>query len=153
MLIDNAEDLDFEMPMYNLIEYSKSYRKTAGSLWNYYRDEPDNDDIRNSKSFKYKVSVTGNTLNNITITGAEIAKPLKHLGNFWKSLSIPLINCKVSLTLTLSKNRVLTHRTVVLGAQGNNPAIIDPKNTTFQTADTKLYVPVVTLSKKMTRNF
>ena len=52
MLIDNAEDLDVEMPMYNLIEYSKSYRKTTDSLWNYYRDEPDNDDIRNSKSFK-----------------------------------------------------------------------------------------------------
>ena len=39
-LIDNAEDLDVVMPMYNLLEYSKSYRKTTGSLWNYYRDEP-----------------------------------------------------------------------------------------------------------------
>ena len=38
-LIDNAEDLDVKMPMYNLIEYSTNYRKTAGSLWNYYRDE------------------------------------------------------------------------------------------------------------------
>ena len=39
MLIDNAEDLDVVMPMYNLLQYSKDYRKTTGSLWNYYRDE------------------------------------------------------------------------------------------------------------------
>ena len=39
-LIDNAEYLDIVMPMYNLIEYSKNYSKTTGSLWNYYRDEP-----------------------------------------------------------------------------------------------------------------
>ena len=38
--IDNAEDLDVVMPMYNLLEYSKNYRKTTSSLWNYYRDEP-----------------------------------------------------------------------------------------------------------------
>ena len=39
-LIDNAEDLDIVMPMYNLLEYSKNYSKTTGSFWNYYRDEP-----------------------------------------------------------------------------------------------------------------
>ena len=39
-LIDNAEYLDIVMPMYNLIEYIKNYRKTTGSSWNYYRDEP-----------------------------------------------------------------------------------------------------------------
>ena len=37
--IDNAEDLDVVMPMYHLLEYSKNYRKTTGSFWNYYRDE------------------------------------------------------------------------------------------------------------------
>ena len=62
--IDNAEDLDVVMPMYNLLEYSKNYRKTTGSLWNYYRDEPnsstDNNNnnithsILNSESFEYK---------------------------------------------------------------------------------------------------
>ena len=41
--IDNAEDLDVVMPMYNLLEYSKNYRKTTGSLWNYYRDKPNSD--------------------------------------------------------------------------------------------------------------
>ena len=42
VLIDNAEDLDIVMSMYNLLEYSKNYRKTTGSFWNYYRDEPNN---------------------------------------------------------------------------------------------------------------
>ena len=38
-LIENAEDLDVVMPIYNLLEYTKNYSKTFGSLWNYYRDE------------------------------------------------------------------------------------------------------------------
>ena len=42
VLIENAEDLEIVMPMYNFIEYSKNYKKTTGSLWNYYRDEPNN---------------------------------------------------------------------------------------------------------------
>ena len=147
VLIDNAEDLDFVMSMYNLIEYKKNYRKTTGSLWNYYRDEPDNDEIRDSKSFKYRTSITGNTPNDSdTITGAEIVITLKHMSDFRKSFKIPLINCEVSLTLIWSKNRVLAHSTVVLTAQGNNPAIINPKDSKFQR--TKLYVPVVTLSKE-----
>ena len=65
-LIDNAKDLDIVMPMHNLLEYSKNYRKTTGSLFNYYRDEPNsgavgniNYSIRSSKSFDYKTSITG----------------------------------------------------------------------------------------------
>ena len=84
VLIDNAEDLDIVMPMYNLFEYSKNYRKTTGRFWNYYRDEPNspplNDDdpptinynadpITNSESFKYKSSITGKTSN--TNNGTE----------------------------------------------------------------------------------
>ena len=62
VLIDNAEDLDVVMPVYNLIEYSKKYSKTsATSFWNYYRDKPTNDNEKNhylkSKSFDYKSSV------------------------------------------------------------------------------------------------
>ena len=77
VLTDNAEDLDIVMPMYNLIEYSKNYRKTTGSLWNYYRDVPNNppldddpptinynaDPITYSESFKYKSSITEKTSN------------------------------------------------------------------------------------------
>ena len=115
------------MPMYNLIEYSKSYRKTTGSLWNYYRDEPndfpasnyDANPITNSESFKYKSSITGKTSNanqedggntkeenTKTKKNLEIVVPLKHLSNFWKSLDMPLINCEVSLSLTWSVNCV-----------------------------------------------
>ena len=63
--IDNAEDLDVIMPMYNLIEYSKNYKKTTGILWNYYRDEPSNPLSSNSESFKYKTSITKNTYNSM----------------------------------------------------------------------------------------
>ena len=72
VLIDNTEDLDVVMPMYNLVEYSENYRKTTSSLCNYYRNEPDihptnnynADPITNSASFKYKSSITVKTLNN-----------------------------------------------------------------------------------------
>ena len=60
--IDNAEDLDVVMPMYNLLKYSKNYEKTT-SLWNYYRDEPNDPLSTNSESFKYKTSITGNAYN------------------------------------------------------------------------------------------
>ena len=61
--IHNAEDLDVVMPMYNFLEYSRNYRKTTGSLWNYYRDEPSNPLSSGSESFKYKTSITVNTYN------------------------------------------------------------------------------------------
>ena len=61
--IDNAEDLDVVMPMYNLLEYSKNYEKTTGSLWNYYRVQPSDPLSTNSKSFKYKNNITENTYN------------------------------------------------------------------------------------------
>ena len=114
--IDNKEDLDVVTPMYNLLEYSKNYKKTTGSLWNYYRDEPnsstDNDNlthsILNSKSFDYKANfISSVTNNNLTKNGVKIVIPLKHLSNFWKNLNIPLINCEVKLILTWFKNCVL----------------------------------------------
>ena len=113
VLIENREDLDNVTPMYNLIEHSKHYRKTTGSLWNYYRDEPNNppannynaNPITNSESFKCKSSIIGKTPNNYsdnnTIIGnVEIVVPLKHLSYFWKTLDMPLINCEVPVTLT-----------------------------------------------------
>ena len=107
--IDNAEDLDVVMPMYNLLEYSKNYRKTTGSLWNYYRDEPnsstDNDNIThsilNSKSFDYKANFISTVINNnLTKNDVKIVIPLQHLSNFWKNLNMPLINCEVELILS-----------------------------------------------------
>ena len=58
--IENVEDLDVVMLMYSLLEYSKNYRKTTGSLWNYYIDELNDPLCSNSESFKYK-TITGNT--------------------------------------------------------------------------------------------
>ena len=64
------------MPMYNLLEYSKNYRKTRGSLWNCFWDEPSNSLSSNSGSFKYKTSITGNTYNT-SITGMPVmVKPV-----------------------------------------------------------------------------
>ena len=107
--IDNAEDLDAAMPMYNFPEYSKKYRKTTGSLWNYYRDEPNSGtdanniihSILNLKSFGYKANFIedGMTHNNLTKNDVKIVVPLKYLSNFWRSLNIPLINCEVELIL------------------------------------------------------
>ena len=61
--IDNTKDIDIVMPMYNLIEYSDNYAKTLGSLWQYYRDKP-NDNLADSESFKSKIKITGKTPNN-----------------------------------------------------------------------------------------
>ena len=101
--IDNAHDIDIVMPMYNLIEYSDNYSKTSGSLWQYYKDDP-NDDLANSKSFKSKVKITGKTPNNGNTKNVEIIVPLKYLSNFWRTLEMPLINCEVNLILTWSQD-------------------------------------------------
>ena len=108
-------------------------------MWNYYIGEPSNPLSTNSESFKYKTSILGKTLrNNDSLTNAEVFIPLKHLSNFWKNLNIPLINCEVELILTWFKNCVLADMT----------AIVTPSGATFKITDTKLYVPVVTLSKE-----
>ena len=149
--IDSAEDLDIVMPMHKLLEYSKNYRKTTGGLWNYYRDEPSNPLSSGSKSFKYKTSftsITGNTYNfgdgeagydKVGKNETEVVVPLKHLSNFWRNLNIPLINCEIKLILTWSKNCILADMAVA-----NNP----PAGLEFQITDTKMYIPVVTLSKE-----
>ena len=126
--IDNAKDIDIVMPMYNLIEYSDNYSKTSGSLWKYYRDEP-NDNLADSESFKPKIKILGKTPNNDNEKDVEIMAPLKYLSNFWKNLEMPLVNCEVNLILTWSSTCVITYST------GTG---------TFAITDTKLYVPVVT---------
>ena len=105
--------------MYNLIEYSKNYRKTTGSLWNYYRDEPnsstDNNNIThsilNSEFFNSKANFLGSVIhNNLAKDDVKIVISLKHLSNFWKNLNIPLINCEVELILSWFKNYVLINK-------------------------------------------
>ena len=76
--IDNTHDIDIVMPMYNLIEHSDNYSKTSGSLWQYYKDDP-NDNLTDSESFKSKVKITGNTPNNGNIKDAILAIFGEHL--------------------------------------------------------------------------
>ena len=152
-------------------------------MWNYYRDEltdetndnnSPNKNLINSKSFKYKTTITGSTYNvPRRITDAdgnlvnshnydrnkrgtkevEIAVPLKHLGNFWNSLNIPLINCEVSFALSWSETCVITsmEKRLIRATQGDNPAVYgdSPEGAAFKIKDYKLYVPVVTLSAEI----
>ena len=148
-LIDNAEDLDIVTPMFNLIQYSKNYRKTRGSLFNYYTDEPNsgavgniNYSIKNSKSFDYKTSITGKLEgSNAEKDDIEIVVSLIYLINFWRTLNIPLINCELSLTLTWSENCVLTSKVTRKADPDADPAvngINNPTNAAFKITDSKL---------------
>ena len=133
--IDNAQDIDIVMPIFNLIEYSDNYSKTSGSLWQYGKNDP-NDNLENSKSFESKVKITGETpVMLLSCDGntkdVEIIVPLKYLSNFWRRLEMPLINSEVNLILTWSTDCVITSSE----GEGN-----------FAITETKLYVPVVTLS-------
>ena len=130
------------MPMYNLIEYSDNYSKTSASLWQYCKDIPavNNNgnlvdfDVNNlTDLFSFKVKITGQTGDNGTKV-AEIIVPLKYLSSFWRILEMSLINYEVNLILTWSGNCIMVST--------NNAN----QNATIAITETKLYVPVVTLS-------
>ena len=160
-LVENAEDLDIVMPMYNLLEYSKDYEKTSGSLFNYYRDEPKehtigdgintiNISIRNSESFNYKTKIVGSlAAGELEKDDVVIAMPLKYLGNFLRSLEIPLINCEITLILSWYEKCVLVGKALrnAPDPQPDPPmaAIESPTDAKCEITDCKLYVPVVTL--------
>ena len=95
--IDNAEDIDIVMLTYNLLEYSDNYSMTSGSLWNYYRDEVNDDENENDNANNNRIN------NNKIITSQFFVVPLRYLSNFWRFLDLPLINCKVELDLSWSK--------------------------------------------------
>ena len=132
--------------MYNLIEYSDNYQDSSATLYQYKRDEPpeanaiDDLTVHNSNSFKYKVSLLGNPLvaDNIAKKSAKVFVPLNYLSNFFRSLEMSLINCKIKLNLTWKKECILS---------------TDAGNAVFIINDTKMYVPVVTLSKEDNKDF
>ena len=139
---DNARDIDIVMSMYNLIGYSDNYSKTSGSLWQYCKDIPpvdNNNAIVNfaetnlTDSFNSKAKIKGQTGDD-GIKNVEIMVLLKYLSNFWRTLKIPLINCEINLILTWSTSCVIVSTNVA------------NQNAAFEITDTKLYVPVVTLS-------
>ena len=136
------------MSMYNLIEYSDNYQDSLATLYQYKRDEPPDNNVNltadNSTSFKYKVNLLGNidTANpdnaRVGRLNVKIVVPLKYLSNFFRSLEMPLINCKIKLNLTWKKECVLS--------AGAGEAV-------FIINDTKLYILVVTLSKEDNKDF
>ena len=144
--VDTAENLDITMPIYNLIEYSDNYQDSSATLYQYKRDEPPEDDAvadltaDNSSSLKYKISLLGNPVvaNNIARINVKVVVPLKYLSNFFRSLEMPLINCKIKLNLIWKKECVLS---------------TDDDNAVFIINDTKMYVAVVTLSKEDNKDF
>ena len=161
------------MSVYNLLEYSKNYRKTTGSLWNYYRDEPtSNGEINHylrPKSFDFKSSIVGefgaiNSDNQASKDEFRFDVPLKHLSNFWRSLKMPLINWEIELNLFWFKNCVILSNatrdaiaaTEVSGANDSNvnPAVnVSATSATFKITNTNLYVPIVTLSTEDDNKF
>ena len=106
--VDTAENLDIVMPMYNLIEYSDNYQDSSATLYQYKRDElPENNAVAdltgdNSDSFKYKIKLLGNIpqldadATRVGRLNVKVVVPLKYLSNFFISLEMPLINCKIN---------------------------------------------------------
>ena len=172
-LIEDAQDLDIVMPMYNLLYYSKNFRKTTGSFWNYYPDMPksghDNNadlrqriiyQIKNPERFNYKTKLVGNVdaiadaADNDLKTELEdikIVVLLKNLSNFMFNLDFLLINSEIELILKWTEDCVLTEKATRAqlppGDAGVHavPAINRPKDLKFKITDCKLYAHVVTL--------
>ena len=98
--LEETEFIDVVMPMYNLIEYSDNYEDSTGSLHHFKRDEittGNNANVgiaNNSTSFTYRANLIGNNVNNV-----KLVVPLKYLSNFFRSLEMLLINCKINLEL------------------------------------------------------
>ena len=140
--VNNAKDTNVIVPLYNLLEYSPAYAKTSGSLWQHCKDIlaiDNNNAIADftennlTDSFNFKVKMTGQTGDD-GIKNVEIIVSLKYVSNFWRTLALPLINSKVNLILTWNAS------CAIISTNDAN------QNATFAITDTKLYVPVVTLS-------
>ena len=117
IFIDNAEDVNTVMPIYNLLKYSEHDSMISESLWNYYRDkinDDGNDKVNNNKntipnkSFEYKTNSIGRTPDVNNTLDAEVVLLLKNFSNFWRSLDLPLINCKMELDLSWSKEFIIS---------------------------------------------
>ena len=136
--VETAENLDIIMRMYNLLEYSDNYADSSGILWQFKGDEQNMNgnniadvSTADSSSFKYKSSLLRTPKATGALENAKIVVPLKYLSNFFRSLEMPLINCKIHLKSNWTKNCVMSSAAGI---------------TTIQITITKLYVPIVTLS-------
>ena len=156
-LIDNAEDLDFVMLMYNQLEYSDNFSKTSESLQNHYRYEVNahennadsyriNNTTRTSKSFEYKTKLIGSTPVDNNTLDPEVIVPLKYLSNFQRSLDLSLINCKLELDLSFSIKSIISKinriPTVPADIDGNPP---NEHNPPTLTSDATIQINIATL--------
>ena len=175
-LIEDADDLYIVMPMYNLLEYSKNYRKTIGPLYNCYRDELNDDtnlknfannNVISSNSFQYKNKIIGNTYNVDSIIvpaagGARVANPNYDANNSGKKnveLAIPLrylgnfwraLNIPLiscEVSFELKWNKTCVITSQQIGVNLDGGNTAAPTNATLAINDCKLYIPAVTLSK------
>ena len=175
--IEGCNDLDVVTPMYNLLYYSKNFRKSTGPFWNHYPDMPssgynkNNSDrifysIKDSESFDYKTKLidtfpgAADLANGIDVeTEVEDIKlvvPLKNLSKFMFNLDLLLINSEIELILKRTEDCVSAGKaTIAEIAEGDDPVaepVVDeinrPKNLKVNITDCKMYVPVVTLQEK-----
>ena len=128
-------------------------------MWNYYRDEINDDGNENndnsnninynniitSKSFEYKTKFIGTTPNNYNILDTQVVVSVKFLINLLRSLDLPLINCKTELNLSIITEASKTYGAVPNTNQVRYHVTSQKARATFQISNTKLYVPVVTL--------
>ena len=141
--VEKAEDLDIVMLMYNLLEYCDNYQDSKGSLYQFKRDEPpdDNADVaNNTSSLVYKSKLISGTDDN-NVNNVKLIVPLKYVSSFFRSLEMPLVNCKIDLELTWHKDRMISSVNAAAA-----------QVVSFMITNTKLYVPVVTLSTKDNNN-
>ena len=137
--VEKAEDLDIVMPMYNLLEYSDNYQDSTGSLYEFKRDEPpdDNANVTNdTTSLVYKSKLISGTDDN-NVNNVKLVVPLKYVSSFFRSLEMPLVNCKIDLELAWHKDCIISSADAAGG-----------QVVSFMITNTKLYVPVVTLFTK-----
>ena len=131
--VDTAENLDIVMPMYNVIKYSDNYQDSSGTLYQYKRDEPPDNNVNltddNSTSFKYKVNLLGNI---------DVANP--------DNARVGRLNVKIVVPLKYLSNLSLTWKKECVLSTAADDAV-------FIINDTKLYVPVVTLSEEDNKDF
>ena len=135
--VEKAEDLDIVMPMYNLLEYSDNYQDSTGTLYQFKRGEPPDDNAKvanDTTSLVYKSKLISGTDDNNVV-------PLKYVSNFFRSLEMPLVNCKIDLGLTSHKDCMISSVDAAAG-----------QVVSFMITNTKLYVPIVTLSTKDNTN-
>ena len=148
-VIEDAQVLDIVTPMYNLLYYSKNFRKTARPFWDYYPDIPksghDNNTnlrqriiypIKDSESFNYKTKLIGNVPgvadpangNDIDreLEDIKIVVPLKNISNFMFNLDFLLINSEIELILKWTEDCVLTEKaTTEFRAAEDGPPALD----------------------------